>query len=764
MIDTPITDTHSQAKSLASPIMSVWSRWWHMIMLGIITLISIFMNFYQLGQNGFANQYYASAIRSMLDSWHNFFFVSFDPGGFVTVDKPPLGFWLQAASAKIFGFTPFSILLPQALVGVISVVLLYHLVRRHFGAVAGLLAALALALSPISVVTSRNNTIDSTLVLVMLLGAWTVMRAAETGKWRWIILTAVMVGLGFNIKMLEAYLVVPAYAVLYLLASPRKLWMRILQLFVAALIMLAISLSWAVAVDLTPAAQRPYVGSSQDNSEISLALGYNGIQRLLGSFGFGGGNRTSGNNQQAPSAIAGNTATGTGQGTTIDNNNSNTQPGTANNTNTQPGVPGYTNAQPGVANNGNQPPQGFEGFAGFEGGIRGDFGGGFGGGNGGGGGMFNTGTAGPLRLFNEPLGGQIVWLLPLALLAIVALAWQQRPSWHMFRENRELHGLLLWGIWLLTMAVFFSVAGFFHQYYLSTLAPAICALFGIGVVIMWRDYRSAGWRGWLLPLALMLTAAEQIHIILSNIAWGTWLIPIIAITCALVGILLIVVRLLPRLKLGSHVLIPIVSASLIALSLTPAVWSAVPGIENIADNLPTAGPSQMANGGGGTRFSGNFSADLQGMTPPQNGQEGVNNRQGQTGNERPENMSGNFGGGASVSTALISYLEKHQGSAKFLVATPSSNEADAIILATNKPVMALGGFSGSDPILTTSQLSKLVSDGTVRFFLLGGAGGMGGQSSVTSWVTQHCSTVAWQASSSTTNTNNTQLYSCTATK
>src|SRR5437867_3919059 len=265
---------------------------WQRLALGGIMLISVFMNFYQLGQNGFGNLYYAAGVRSMLNNWHNFFFVSYDPGGFVTLDKPPLGFWLQTASAKIFGFTPFSIFLPQALAGVLSVLLLYYLVRRHFGVVAGLLAALALAISPISVLTNRNNTIDSTLVLVMLLGAWAVLRAAESGKLRWLLLCAVFVGLGFNIKMLEAYLVVPAYGLLYLLAAPRRIWVRIGHLALAALLMLSISLSWAVAVDLTPASQRPYVGSSQDNSEISLALGYNGIQRLLGHFGFG--SRTTG--------------------------------------------------------------------------------------------------------------------------------------------------------------------------------------------------------------------------------------------------------------------------------------------------------------------------------------------------------------------------------------------------------------------------------------------------------------------------------------
>src|SRR5712691_2874162 len=218
------------------------SRLWQRLGLGGILLISIFMNFFQLGQNGFANLYYASAIRSMLDNWHNFFFVSFDPGGFVSIDKPPLGFWLQAASAKLFGFTPFSVFLPQALAGVLSVLLLYYLIRRHFGVVAGLLAALALALSPISVVTNRNITIDSTLALVLLVGAWAVMRAAETGRLRWLLLSAAVVGIGFNVKMLEAYLVVPAYGLLYLLAAPISIWKRMGHLALAAIVMLTISL------------------------------------------------------------------------------------------------------------------------------------------------------------------------------------------------------------------------------------------------------------------------------------------------------------------------------------------------------------------------------------------------------------------------------------------------------------------------------------------------------------------------------------------
>src|SRR5438067_6822688 len=301
---TPLTTPPDEAEQPIAPPGK--KRWFarHRFALGGILLISIVMNFYQLGKNGFGS-YYPAAVLSMMDNWHNFFFAAYDPGGFVSIDKPPVGFWLEVASAKIFGFNSVSILLPQALAGVLSVLLLYHLVRRHFGVVAGLLAALALALNPISILTNRNVTIDSTLTLVLLLGAWTV-------------LTAFIVGIGFNIKTLEAYLVVPAYGLLYLLAAPHRLRKRIGHLALAGVLLLAISLSWVVAVDLTPASQRPYVGSTQDNSELSLALGYNGIQRLLGSFVGGFGRGSSANrfpNGAPPSGNTGRNGTSSTPGT-----------------------------------------------------------------------------------------------------------------------------------------------------------------------------------------------------------------------------------------------------------------------------------------------------------------------------------------------------------------------------------------------------------------------------------------------------------------
>src|SRR5581483_7242522 len=266
------------ARVPAPPLSRARAR--HRPALAGVLLVSAALNLWRLNHEGYANTYYAAAVKSMLQSWHNFFFVAFDPGGFVAVDKPPVGLWVQVAFARVFGFHGVVLLLPQALAGVASVAVLYALVRRTFGVAAGLIAALALALSPISVVVARNNTMDGLLVLVLLLAAWAVLRAAETGQLRWLLAGAALVGVGFNIKMLQAYPVVPAFWLAYLVAAPVRRRTRLLHLAAAGVLLLILSLSWSVAVDLTPAAGRPYVGSSGTNSELSLALGYNGLGRV----------------------------------------------------------------------------------------------------------------------------------------------------------------------------------------------------------------------------------------------------------------------------------------------------------------------------------------------------------------------------------------------------------------------------------------------------------------------------------------------------
>ncbi|HET8840690.1 MAG TPA: glycosyltransferase family 39 protein, partial [Ktedonobacteraceae bacterium] len=273
----PLTEASANINSVKQEKNHRPTALWQRIALGAILLVSAFLNFFQLGQNHYGDittsvsGFYASAVKSMAMSWHNFFFVAFDPAGFLAIDKPPLGFWIQTLSVRIFGFSEWSLLLPEALAGLGSVAILYLLVRRVFGPHAGLIAAFALALTPISVAISRNNAVDSLLVLTLLFAAWTLSLAVERGSERWLLLCALLVGLGFNIKMLEAYLVLPAFALTYLLCAPRSLRVRLLHLVLAGLVLLVISGSWITVVDLIPAGQRPYVSSTQHNSELELA-------------------------------------------------------------------------------------------------------------------------------------------------------------------------------------------------------------------------------------------------------------------------------------------------------------------------------------------------------------------------------------------------------------------------------------------------------------------------------------------------------------
>src|SRR3954452_5093297 len=218
-----------------------WS--WERLTLGGIVLLAAVLHLYRLDQNGYGNEYYAATVRSMLVSWHNFFFVSFDPGGFVSVDKPPLAFWIQAASARLLGFRGLSLLLPQALAGVASVALLYALVRRRFGWLAGLTAALALAITPMAVVLSRENHPDALLLLVLLLATWALGRATERGQPRWLLLCAALVGVGFNVKMLQALLVLPAFYLVYLLGAPGGWRPRLLHLAAVSGVLLVVALS-----------------------------------------------------------------------------------------------------------------------------------------------------------------------------------------------------------------------------------------------------------------------------------------------------------------------------------------------------------------------------------------------------------------------------------------------------------------------------------------------------------------------------------------
>lgn len=668
----------SAALGVSKPSRFAFSAWWPYLALALILFVSAILNFFGLNQLGFGNRFYAAGIRSMLDSWHNFFFVSFDPGGFVAIDKPPLGLWLQALSVKLFGFSGLSMLLPEALAGVISVALLYHLVARTFGAQAGLLAALGLAVSPLSVVISRNNTMDMLLVCAILFATWTMLLAAETGWLSWLLTTALLIGLGFNIKALEAYLVVPVFGLLYLLCAPHSWRMRGLHLALATGLLLVVSLSWITIVDLVPAAQRPYVGSTTDNSELSLALGYNGLHRLLGS------NSASRNPLLFASAF-----------------------------NYADIILAETNAvhdflasdlpQLADADALSAAPQATS--AGEQDAI---------------------GSPGPFRLFGPELSGQISWLLPLALLGILSASWQQRWRLPLTRQQQS---AVLWAGCFATMAVFFSVANLFNIYYLVILDPSIAALAGIGVVAMWRDYRRPGWRAWLLPLALLVAAGMQTIFLLHYPGFAPVLAPIVLEVCVPAAFLLIVARLISG--RAAHqaaqpgpagiaraawfepisrppVLRVVVLLAFLALLIAPSVWGSY-------SVLGTSG-IQRAAGPQPQMTIQTYFAALPNLFKP-----------------------------AKTPTLALSrldrYLLAHRGHAAFLVATISSDLAAPIILETNQPVMALGGFAGNDPILTTQQLVALIDHGTIRFFLLQFPSAKTKNDALLRWVSSHCTQV-----------------------
>jgi 4-amino-4-deoxy-L-arabinose transferase-like glycosyltransferase len=255
---------------------------------GLLVLAGV-LYLWALSRNGFANEYYSAAVRSMTTSWHAFFYGSFDASGVMTVDKPPLALWVQALSARVFGFSSWSLLVPQALMGVATVGLTYDMTRRHFGRVAGFVAGLALVLTPITVAISRHNNPDALLVLCCVLAVWAVVRAFEDGRTRWLVLSGVAVGLGFEAKMAAALLVVPAIAAAWLYFAPRGRARAAVQLAAGGAAMTVVGLAWPLLMWLTPAADRPWISGTSDNSIWSLILGYNGLGRLFGQDGGPGG-------------------------------------------------------------------------------------------------------------------------------------------------------------------------------------------------------------------------------------------------------------------------------------------------------------------------------------------------------------------------------------------------------------------------------------------------------------------------------------------
>ena len=688
-------------------------------MLSLILILSGILNFANLSIEGYANGYYAAGVKSMTMSLKNFFFVSFDPAGFVSIDKPPLGFWIQTISAKIFGFSGWSLLFPQALAGVISVGLLYYLVKRSFGSAAGLISALCLAVTPVFIATSRNNTVDNLLVLTLLFACWAISIAAEMGKFKYLAISLVLVGIGFNIKMLQAYMIGPALYITYLLSNAVSFKKRIIHLILGSFILIAVSLSWGLIVDSVPSSSRPFVGSSTNNSVMELIFGHNGLERLgLSGTGTGGGPGSSGNGKRTDGQFKKEDGNNMPQGTPPSVNNQ----GNNNSASYAPqGTPPTGDSQnnngmrPG---SGTQPPSGGNfnrraagGMGGMSSGLTGTFG--------------AQTPAGITRLFSKNvLSDQIVWFIPLALFGFIASAIDEKLRFEL--DNKRKQSLVLWFMWLLPEFIYFSyTTGLFHPYYLSMMAPPIAALSGIGLAAMWRLYKEGGWKAWILPAALAAEGAVQTLMLsyfssitgILRTAMLASLILSFACSAALLAISLIKNK-------NEKLRMMLVSIAFSGILVIPSVGSFAALNHTISGTIPAAGLELLTSG----------QTEGRGM-----------------------NSSGS-------NSKLLKFLKENITTEKYSLVVSSSQSAQDLIINGGQSVMALGGFSGSDNILTLSQFKEMVSKGEVKYVL---TGGMGQNSDIMNWVQKNGKVVdesKWKDTNTSTNTkgfgggNSEQLY------
>jgi 4-amino-4-deoxy-L-arabinose transferase-like glycosyltransferase len=476
----------------------------------------------------------------------------------------------------------------------------------------------------------RFNNPDALLVLLLTVAAYCVIRAQERGATRWLVLAGAAIGFAFLAKMLQAFLVLPGFALVYLVTAPVAFWRRVWQLLLAGAAMVAAAGWWLVAVALMPVSDRPYIGGSQTNSVLELALGYNGIGRLNGGDYGGLGNL----NQQA----------------------------------------------------------------------------------------------GWLRMFDTEAGGQISWLLPAALVLLVVATWLTRRA---PRVDPARAALWIWGSWLIVTGLIFSLMqGIFHAYYTVALAPAIAALVGMGVAVLWE--RGAH------RLLAVLTAVTSVwsYVLLSRSSdWNSWL----GIVVLVAGLGAALAMLLTRRVLA------VVAVALVACLAGPAAYAVDTAASTHTGAIPTAGPS--TGGGFGRPGAGGFQGPGgggQAFRQPGGGG-GVGQGLARGGMGRGGMGRGGMGGllNAGTPAAELTALLKNGASGyTWAAATVGSNNAASYQLASGQPVMAVGGFNGTDPAPTLEQFKQYVAENKIHYFVgtgmggfgRGSTGGSGDAASIAAWV------------------------------
>jgi 4-amino-4-deoxy-L-arabinose transferase-like glycosyltransferase len=763
------------------------------------------------------NPFYTVAVRSMAESWKAFFYGSFNPGNSITIDKIPGYLWPQALSARIFGFHPWSLTLPEVIEAFVTVIVTHRLVRDWAGEAAGLFAAGFLVLTPALVGSARLNNEESAFTMCLVLAAAATQRAVAGGRLRPLVLAGVWVGLAFQCKMVEAWAVLPALAAAYLLAAPPKALRRVLHVVIAGVVTAAVSIAWIVIVALVPGADRPYIDGTVNNNPFSMVFGYNALTRFgflgitpssVGSVTsqFAATNRTSRAGGAAGTAGRGRGGfSGFGAGATTGSGT------TASSAAGASGTSGTTTRGAGGGFGGSGAYGGHRGLADGGGTASSTAATSF---RGGGGGMNSQG--GLLSMFERAAASQVGWLYVLALVSVVAVLWLRRRE---PRTDTIRAGFIMWSIWLVIYGLAYS-EGEIHTYYVVTLGPALAAICGAGAMELWRAFRAGGRRAWLLPLAVAGSDVWAIYLAYGYPTYRGWLIPVLAVL-GVVAIAALLTALL-RPAVGRRALVLGVVASVLAVSVAPGAWAASVITSNSTGSAlggvgPTAAGGRGGFGGfggaagtaagtaatgragrygggtaggygeyGGAAAEGGFTGGLGSGTAGGPGTAGAAGAAGaadragagRTGTAGGGGGGGGFGGFGSDSMTLttqerelLDYAEAHDGGAEFVLTVTSWSDASPYILATGADVLSMGGFTGAAPFPTLGEFQQYVKLGEVRFVQLpaattgatgfGGFGGFGNTSSntavsaVESWVRDSCSTVAASAYGGSTTTSTT---------
>ncbi len=598
-----------------------WELWrspdgqpgWARPVLLVIAAAAAALYAWNITQAGLA-PFYSVAVKSMSVSWKAFFYGALDPKATVTIDKLAGSFLPQALSARIFGFHAWSVALPQVIEGVIAVLAMYRVVRRWAGVIPGLLAAAVFALTPIAASMFGHSMEDGALTMCLVLAADAYQRAVSEGRLRSLLMAGVWVGLGFQAKMLQAWMVLPALAVGYLVSAPAPVRRRLARLGAAAVVMLAVSLSWIALYTFTPAADRPYVDGSTDNSAIAMVFGYNGVERFGVSFpgavtsgpgvtsGNSGGGGAPGATSTAPRASSTTAGTGGDAGTGASGSAQAGAPGSGTGSATA-GAPGAGGAgTPGAGGAGTSgtggAPEGLTQGTGAPAGTGNRGGGAPGGGSGG----FGTGWT---KLLGSEYGTQIGWLYPLAVLAVVfGIAWTRRAR-RTEPAGQVRGGFVMWGAWLATYGLIFSkMSTIPHTAYMSSLAPPLAALSGAGIVMFWRAYRAEGWRGWVLPAAVAAEVAWAFYRWRDYPGFLPWARDSLVAAGAAAVAALIVARLYRAgraRRAWARVVTVALGTGVVAMLAAPATWAASVLDVNYAGSSfnATAGPAGGLGGFGG---------------------------------------------------------------------------------------------------------------------------------------------------------------------